>query len=78
MKPRGEAGCFHGTSRNVPHVVGADEKWPMSVCVTVSLLAFLGSFWQQLKGLVKGQLKGLSVSIPACPASPLPGGEVFY
>lgn len=59
----------------MPRAVGADEKWPMSVCVTVSLLAFLGSFWQQVKGLV-----GLSISIPdgGCPASPLPGWEVFY
>ena len=60
-------------SCNVPRAVGTDEKWLMSMCVTVSLLALLGAFQQWLKGLV-----GLSISIPACPASPLPGWEVFY
>lgn len=39
----------------------------------MSLLALLGAFQQWLKGPV-----GLSISIPVCPASPLPGWEVLY
>lgn len=49
--------------------------WEMAdvcVCVTVSLLVLLRAFHWQLKGPV-----GLCISIPACPASPLPVWEVF-